>query len=65
MMNRIKAILKEQGRSQRWLASKLKKSYVNVSYYCNNKVQPPLDVLNDIANILDVDIRELLNPTKL
>jgi len=63
-MNRIKAILKDQGRTQKWLAFKLKKSYVNVSNYCNNKVQPPLDVLNDIAKILDVDIRELLNPTK-
>jgi putative transcriptional regulator len=63
-MNRIKVILKEQGRSQRWLAQKLNKSFVNVSNYCNNKVQPPLDVLNEIAKLLDVDIRELLNSTK-
>lgn len=63
-MNRIKIILKDQGRSQRWLAHKLNKSFVNVSNYCNNKVQPPLDVLNEIAKLLDVDIRELLNSTK-
>jgi putative transcriptional regulator len=63
-MNRIKDILKEQGRTQRWLAQKLNMSFVNVSNYCNNKVQPPLDVLNQIATILDVDIRELLKSTK-
>jgi putative transcriptional regulator len=63
-MNRIKIILKEQGRTQRWLAQKIGKSFVNVSNYCNNKVQPPLDVLNEIATILDVDIRELLKSTK-
>jgi transcriptional regulator with XRE-family HTH domain len=63
-MNRIKLILKEQGRTQIWLAQKLNMSTVNVSNYCNNKVQPPLDVLNQIAAILDVDIRELLNSTK-
>ncbi|MGE5406459.1 MAG: helix-turn-helix domain-containing protein [Methanosarcina sp.] len=63
-MNRIKDILKEQGRTQRWLAIKLDKSFVNVSNYCNNKVQPPLDVLSEIAKVLDVDIRELLKSTK-
>jgi putative transcriptional regulator len=63
-MNRIKAILMEQGRSQKWLAQKLNRSSVIVSNYCNNKVQPPLDVLNEIATILDIDIRELLNSTK-
>ncbi len=63
-MNRIKDVLKEQGRTQRWLAKKLNKSFVNISNYCNNKVQPPLDVLNEIAKILDVDIRELLKSTK-
>ncbi|MDP3462323.1 MAG: helix-turn-helix transcriptional regulator [Bacteroidales bacterium] len=63
-MNRIKEVLKEQGRTQRWLAQKLSKSFVNISNYCNNKIQPPLDVLSEIAKILDVDIRELLKSTK-
>jgi transcriptional regulator with XRE-family HTH domain len=63
-MNRIKLILKQQGRTQKWLSDKLGKSYVIVTNYCNNKVQPPLDVLNRIAEILDVDVRELLKSTK-
>ncbi len=63
-MNRIKLILKEQGRTQRWLAHKLDKSYVNVSYYCNNKIQPPVTVLIEISKILDVDVRILLVSTK-
>ncbi len=63
-MNRIKEILKEQGRSQIWLAEKIGKSYVVVTNYCNNKSQPSLPILKKIAEILDVDIRELLEHTK-
>ena len=63
-MNRIKEILKEQGRSQAWLADKIGKSYVVVTNYCNNNTQPSIPVLREIANVLDVDIRELLLPTK-
>ena len=63
-MNRIKEILTEQGRSQTWLAEKIGKSYVVVTNYCNNKSQPSLPTLKKIANILDIDIRELLEPTK-
>ena len=64
-MNRIKKILKEQGRSQTWLAEKIGKSYVVVTNYCNNKSQPSLPILKRIADILNVDIRELLEPTKI
>lgn len=63
-MNRIKEILREQGRSQRWLAEKIDKSYVVVTNYCNNKAQPSIEVLKIIADVLDIDIRELLLPTK-
>ncbi|MBN2485404.1 MAG: helix-turn-helix transcriptional regulator [Bacteroidales bacterium] len=63
-MNRIKEILKEQGRSQVWLAEKLDMSYLAVTRYCNNKRQPNLDVLNKIAEILGVDNRDLLVPLK-
>ena len=63
-MNRIKEILEEQGRSQTWLAAQIGKSYVIVTNYCNNKAQPSIDVLKKIADILDVDIRELLVSTK-
>ncbi len=65
IMNRIKIVLKEQGRTQTWLAEKINKSYVVVTNYCNNKAQPSIPVLRDIAQLLDVDVRELLEPTKL
>ncbi len=63
-MNRIKEILKNQGRTQTWLAEKIEKSYVVVTNYCNNNSQPSIEVLRKIAEILDVDVRELLVPTK-
>jgi len=63
-MNRIKEILKEQGRTQTWLAEKIEKSYVVVTNYCNNNAQPSISILRKIAEILDVDVRELLVPTK-
>ncbi len=60
----IKEILKEQGRTQAWLAERIGKSYVIVTNYCNNKTQPSLEVLKTVADTLNVDIRELLIPTK-
>ncbi|MFI5151245.1 MAG: helix-turn-helix transcriptional regulator [Bacteroidia bacterium] len=63
-MNRIKEILKYQGRSQAWLAEKIGKSYVVVTNYCNNKTQPSIAVLKKVAEVLEVDVRELLVPTK-
>ncbi len=63
-MNRIKEVLKEQGRSQTWLAEKINKSYVVVTNYCNNNAQPSIEVLRKIAVVLDVDVRELLSSTK-
>jgi transcriptional regulator with XRE-family HTH domain len=63
-VNRIKTILKIQGRSQIWLAEQIGKSYVIVTNYCNNKSQSSIPTLKRIAIVLDVDIRELLEPTK-
>ena len=63
-INTIKEVLKEQGRSQTWLAEKLDKSYPIVNNYCNNNKQPSLEALRQIADILNVDVRELLMPTK-
>ena len=59
-MNRIKEVLKEKGIKQIWLAEKLGKSYNMVNGYVQNRQQPRLEVLNDIAEILDVDVRNLL-----
>ena len=63
MLNRLKAALAEKGRTNRWLSEQLGKSENTVSRWCANKVQPSIQQLNDIANILDVDVRTLINPT--
>ncbi|MFC0777104.1 helix-turn-helix transcriptional regulator [Flavobacterium sp. HJSW_4] len=63
-MNKIKEVLKQQGRTQTWLAEKIEKSYVVVTNYCNNNSQPSIEILRKIAEVLDVDVRELLVPTK-
>ena len=63
-MNRIKEVLQAQGRTQTWLAEKIGKSYVVVTNYCNNNTQPSVPVLRQIAEVLDVDVRELLIATK-
>jgi repressor LexA len=59
-MNRIQEVLKEQGRSQIWLAEQLNKSYNMVNSYVKNRRQPSLDILFRIADILSVDARQLL-----
>ena len=56
-MNRIKDVLEEKGIKQTWLAEKLDKSYNMVNGYVQNRQQPRLEVLNDIAKILDVDVK--------
>jgi putative transcriptional regulator len=63
-MNRIKEVLEEKGIKQIWLADKLGKSYNMVNAYVQNRQQPRLKFFTEIAKILDVDIRELIIPTK-
>ncbi len=59
-MNRIKEVLKEKGIKQTWLAKKLDKSYNMVNSYIQNRKQPSLSTLFRISEILDVNIRELI-----
>ncbi|GGC42156.1 hypothetical protein GCM10011386_37890 [Parapedobacter defluvii] len=59
-MNRIKEVLQEKGITQTWLADQLGKSYNMVNAYVQNRQQPRLEVLFEIARILGVDVRELL-----
>ena len=63
-MNRIKEVLEEKGIKQTWLADKLGKSFNTVNSYVQNRQQPRLEVLNKIADILDVDIKSLLISNK-
>lgn len=63
-INRIRVVLAEQNRANKWLAKQLKKTPVTVSKWCSNSAQPSLETLTEIAKALDVDITELLNHTK-
>ena len=62
-MNRIKQVLEEKGIKQTWLAKKLGKSYVRVNSYVQNRTQPSITVLCDIAKILNVGVTQLLEET--
>ena len=64
VMNRIKVTLVEKQRTNRWLAEQMGKSENTVSRWCTNKSQPSIAQLQEIANLLDVDVRELITPTK-
>ena len=59
-MNRIKEVLDEKGIKQTWLAEKLGKSFNMVNAYAHNRRQPTLEVLYQIAEILSVEVSELL-----
>lgn len=63
-INRLKVVLAEQGRTNKWLAEKLKKNTATVSRWCTNEMQPSLETLIDVALALDVDVRELIVSTK-
>ncbi|AZI67465.1 XRE family transcriptional regulator [Kaistella daneshvariae] len=59
-MNRIKEVLLEKGIKQKWLAEQLGKSYNVVNGYVQNRQQPRLEVLYEIAEILKVRVKDLL-----
>jgi putative transcriptional regulator len=64
-MNCIKEVLENQGRSQRWLADKLGKSYNMVNAYVQNRQQPRVEILYEIAELLSVDVKDLLVSNKI
>ncbi|MBP8778035.1 MAG: helix-turn-helix transcriptional regulator [Bacteroidaceae bacterium] len=59
-LNRIKEVLDEKGIKQTWLAEKLGKSFSSINAYACNRQQPSLGVLNEIAEILQVNIKDLI-----
>ncbi|HAK00499.1 MAG TPA: transcriptional regulator [Bacteroidales bacterium] len=63
-MNRIKEVLEEKGIKQKWLAEQLGKSYNMVNGYVQNRQQPKLEILFEIAEILGVKPQELLKEKK-
>lgn len=59
-LNRIKVILVEKGKTGKWLADELGKTQCTISKWCSNTTQPDLQTLSKIAQLLNVDTRELL-----
>jgi transcriptional regulator with XRE-family HTH domain len=63
-MNRIKEVLEKKGLTQSWLSETLGKSYNMVNSYAQNRRQPSVEILYEIAKILDIDVKDLLISSK-
>lgn len=59
-INRLKVVLAEKKRTNKWLAEQLGKDPGTVSKWCTNTMQPNLETLVDIAKVLEVDTKDLL-----
>ena len=62
-INRLKAVLAEQGKTNKWLAEKLSKSETTISRWCTNETQPSMGTFIGIAKLLNIDVKELINST--
>lgn len=63
-LNRIKVVLVEKKRTNRWLAEQLGKDEATTSKWCTNSMQPNLETLIKIAELLEVEVQELINQKK-
>ena len=63
-INRIKVALVENGKTGKWLAEQLGKNEATVSRWCSNKMQPSLETLERISELLDIDVKDLLVSSK-
>ena len=59
-INRLKVVLVEKKRTSKWLAEQLGKDPATISKWCTNRAQPGLETLVEIAEVLDVEVGELL-----
>lgn len=59
-INRLKVVLAEKKRTNKWLAEQLGKDQAMVSKWCTNTTQPGLEMLMKIAKVLEVEVKELL-----
>ena len=64
-INRLKVVLAEQQKSNKWLAEAIGKNEATISRWCTNKAQPSLEMLIKISEVLKVDARELIIGTKI
>lgn len=63
-INRIKVVLVEKGRTNKWLAEQLGRDPATVSKWCTNTCQPGIETLLKIAKVLDVEVGELLRSSR-
>lgn len=63
-INRIKIALVENGKTGKWLAGQVGKNEATVSRWCSNKMQPSLDTLVRISELLDIDVKDLIVSNK-
>lgn len=63
-MNRIKEVLEEKGIKQTWLAEKIGRSFSQTNAFVCNRRQPSLELLFKIAEVLQVDVKELIDSKK-
>ena len=63
-LNRIKVVLVEKKRTNKWLAEQLGKDPATISKWCANTSQPDLSTLLQVANLLEVDVKDLLNSSR-
>lgn len=63
-INRLRAVLAEQGKINKWLSEQQDKNKTPVSRWCTNVVQPFIDNLVTIATLMKIDVRELIYSTK-
>ena len=59
-INRLKVVLAEKKRTNKWLSEQVGKDPATVSKWCTNTLQPNLETLVEIAKVLDVDVKDLL-----
>ena len=62
-LNRIKVVLVEQHKTSKWLAEQLGKGEATISKWCTNRSQPSLETLVEVARVLQVDVKDLLQST--
>lgn len=63
-INRLKVVLVEHGKTNKWLAEELDKNETTVSRWCTNEVQPSLETLIQISELLNIDVKELIYSTQ-
>lgn len=60
-INRLKVVLAETGKTNKWLAEQLNKNETTVSRWCTNEAQPSIDTFVQIAQVLNIKLTTLFN----